>query len=83
MLSRLNKFVRKGVFELMEIEWIDDAKRAGQFQQLKLSDQNEYLDTLYQLSRTDHHCQQVSMRASEVYEVLKMQVCREMQRRNN
>ena len=31
VLSRLNKLVRKGVFELMEIEWIDDAKRTGHF----------------------------------------------------
>ena len=31
VLSRLNKVVRKGVFELMEVEWIDDAKRSGHF----------------------------------------------------
>ena len=47
VLSRLNKLVRKGVFELMEIEWIDDAKRTGHFAQLSMNDQNEYLDTLY------------------------------------
>lgn len=29
VMSRLNKFVRKGVFESMEVEWIDDAKRSG------------------------------------------------------
>lgn len=56
VLSKMNKIVRKGVFETMEIEWIDDAKRTGHFQQLSMNDQNEYLDTLYQLSRTEHHC---------------------------
>lgn len=31
ILARMNKIVRKGVFEMMEIEWIDDAKRTGHF----------------------------------------------------
>ena len=31
VLNRLNKIVRKGVFEMVEIEWIDDSKRSGHF----------------------------------------------------
>lgn len=31
VMSRMNKIVRGGIFELMEVEWIDDAKRTGQF----------------------------------------------------
>ena len=31
VLNRLNKIVRNGVFEMVEIDWIDDAKRSGHF----------------------------------------------------
>lgn len=54
VLSRLNKIVRGGIFDQMEIEWIDDAKRTGHYFQLSMQEQNEYLDTLYQLSRAPH-----------------------------
>ena len=47
VLSRLNKIVRGGIFEMIEIEWIDDSKRCGHFTQLSMQEQNEYLDTLY------------------------------------
>jgi hypothetical protein len=47
VMSRLNKIVRGGIFELMEIEWIDDSKRTGQFHQMSMVEQNEYMDTLY------------------------------------
>lgn len=67
MLSRINKIVRGGVFEILEVELIDDSKRSGHFSNLSLNEQNEYLDTLYQLSRNTHHSEQVSMRAAEVY----------------
>jgi len=51
VLARLNKIVRGGVFETLEVEWIDDSKRAGHFTRLSMNEQNEYLDTLYWLSR--------------------------------
>lgn len=38
VLQRMNKIVRRGVFEMVEVEWIDDCKRSGHFQQMKLSD---------------------------------------------
>jgi hypothetical protein len=80
VLSRLNKIVRGGVFEMLEIEWIDDSKRSGHFNQLSMNEQNEYLDTLYQLSRNTHHSEQVSMRSAEVYSSVKLAAARQMQR---
>jgi hypothetical protein len=77
VMSRLNKIVRGGIFEMMEIEWVDDAKRTGQFSQMSMNEQNEYLDTLYQLAKSDHHSQQVSLRANEVYQLLRASVKRE------
>jgi hypothetical protein len=47
VLAKINKIVRTGVFENIEIEWIDDSKRAGHLNQMSLKEQNEYLDTLY------------------------------------
>lgn len=47
VIQRLNKIVRTGIFEMIEIEWVDDAKRTGHFEQMALQDQNEFLDTLY------------------------------------
>lgn len=34
VMSRINKIVRSGAFEAMEIEWIEDAHRRGIFGQL-------------------------------------------------
>ena len=34
VINRINKIVRSGAFEVMEIEWIEDANRRGLFQQL-------------------------------------------------
>ena len=34
VMSRINKIVRSGAFEAMEIEWIEDAHRRGIFSQL-------------------------------------------------
>ena len=49
VLERLNKIVRTQVFGAIEVEWIDDCKRAGQFKHMAQSEKNEYLDTLYLL----------------------------------
>ena len=51
-MERLNKIVRRGVFESMEVEWIDDARREGHFSKLSIEEQNEYMDTLYWLDQT-------------------------------
>ena len=52
VLAKLNKFVRGGTFEQMEVDWIEDAQRSGLFSQLQVNDQNELLDTLYQVSQS-------------------------------
>ena len=31
VMARMNKIVRSGVFEMLEVEWIDDSKRSGLF----------------------------------------------------
>lgn len=49
VLDRLNKIVRRGVFDAVEVEWIDDAKREGHLKQMSMHEQNEYMDTLYWL----------------------------------
>ena len=63
----------------MEIEWIDDSKRTGHYFQLNMAEQNEYLDTLYHLSKATHLSQQVSVRAQEVYQVLRQSAKRQVQ----
>ena len=68
VLERINKIVRRNVFEAIEVEWIEDAKRAGHFKNMPLSEQNEYLDTLYLIGSTE---EQIAERAKEVYNSLK------------
>ena len=34
IMSKINKIVRSGAFDAMEIEWIEDAHRRGIFSQL-------------------------------------------------
>ena len=38
VLAKLNKFVRGGTFEQMEVDWIEDAQRSGLFTQLGTAD---------------------------------------------
>jgi len=45
----MNKIIRNGVFEMMEIDWIDDAKRTGRFLEFSTQEQNEYMDFLFNL----------------------------------
>ena len=53
MLDRLNKIVRRSIFDSVEVEWIDDAKREGHFAQMNMHEQNELMDTLYWLQKND------------------------------
>eukprot|EP00347_Sterkiella_histriomuscorum_P007209 403349842 len=70
VINRINKIIRSGAFEAMEIEWIEDASRRGLFQQLSKHEQNEYLDTLYQFSQSKLN-QKISTRATQVYQQIK------------
>ena len=50
VINRMNKIMRSGAFEAMEIDWLEDAQRRGLFQNLSAHEKNEYMDTLYQFS---------------------------------
>ena len=71
MMNRINKIVRSGAFEAMEIEWIEDAHRRGIFSQLTKHEQNEYMDTLYWFSQSKLN-PKVSERSSDVYAQIKV-----------
>lgn len=71
IITRINKIVRSGVFDIMEIEWLEDANRRGLFLNLTKHEQNEYLDTLFQFSRSKIN-PKISERATDVYNQLKI-----------
>ena len=55
--------VRGAVFERIEVEWIDEAKREGVLDGLSIPVQNEYMDTLYQISKSTHINDPTQLRA--------------------
>ena len=71
VMNRINKIVRSGAFEAIEVEWIEDAQRRGIFQGLTKHEQNEYMDTLYWFSQSKLN-PRVSERASDVYAQIKL-----------
>lgn len=79
VISRLNKINRAGIFERVEVDWLDEAKREGIFGQLSRNEQNEYMDTLYQLSRSTHVTDSVKQHAEEVYQTVQKAVIRQDQ----
>ena len=62
VLFKLNRFVRSQRSELLGIAWIEDSADSGKFMQLDKQDQNEYLDTLYQI-KEQHYNQKLKERA--------------------
>ena len=73
VISKLNKFVRSARFEHLEVDWIDDCQASGLFMTMTTTEQNEYLDTLYQLSNNSIN-QQLSVKANQVYNSLRKQM---------
>lgn len=73
VLHKLNNFVRSARFETLEIEWIHDAFESGLFQQLSQEEQNEYLDTLFQLSQSTLN-PKLTARAEAVYRHVRQQM---------
>lgn len=71
VISKQNKMVRTGVFAQLEVEWLDEAKREGHFASFSMNEQNEYMDTLYQLGQSTHLSESVSQRAGQVYQSVK------------
>ncbi|CDW90985.1 UNKNOWN [Stylonychia lemnae] len=70
VINRINKIIRSGAFEAMEIEWIEDANKRGLFQQMSKHEQNEYLDTLFWFSQSKLN-PKISERAQDVYQQIK------------
>jgi hypothetical protein len=54
---------RTGVFAQLEVEWLEEAKREGHFGSFSLNEQNEYMDTLYQLGKSTHLSESVTQKA--------------------
>ena len=77
VLSKLNKFVRSARFELLTIDWFDDSHQNGLFAEMTSDEQNEYLDTLFQLKRSSCN-PNLSAKASQVYESLRRQITTRM-----
>jgi len=50
VLARLNRIVRGGVFYRIQIDWLDDSRKSELFRNLSHQEQNEYMDSLYQIS---------------------------------
>ena len=50
VMEMLNRIVRGGIIYKMQIDWLDDSRKTGIFKTLPSQEQNEYMDTLYQLS---------------------------------
>lgn len=48
VLQRINKIVRGGIIQKMQLDWLDDARKTNLLRNLGHSEQNEYLDTLFQ-----------------------------------
>ena len=66
VLKKINRIVRRGVFEEKVINWIDESNKCGLFKQRRQEDKEEYLDTLFQLSRSKFHGKKVPLLAQEV-----------------
>ena len=80
VLKQLNRIVRRGIFEQMECEWVDDAKRSGVMRQMSMVEQNEYMDTLWLVMRSDMYGESLRVRAQEVYTGLRADAQRQIDR---
>ena len=49
ILKRVNKINRSDFLGNMTLDWIEDAQKSKLIQKMSRAEQNEYLDTLYQL----------------------------------
>jgi hypothetical protein len=64
-MSRSNPLLR------VEIEWLEDSRKL--FKHISRGEQNEYLDSLYQIGKGDHQLakNEIKERANELFESLK------------
>ena len=66
VMTKINKIVRSGAIEQIEVEWVEESNRRGIFQGLSKHEQNEYMDTLYWFAQSKLN-PKVQERASDVY----------------
>ena len=52
ILDRLNRMSRSNPLLRVEIEWLEDSRKL--FKHISRGEQNEYLDSLYQIGKADH-----------------------------
>lgn len=55
ILFKINKIIRSGALELIQINWIDESIKNGHFKKLTTFEQNEYLDSLYEFSKANYN----------------------------
>ena len=83
ILEKTNKISRGGIVNKLFVEWVDDSYKIGSrqtlIQDMSRAEQNEYVDTLYQIAKTEGQLvpKKTRNRAAEVYQTFK----RECQRK--
>ena len=71
-MMRLNKISRSSAFLKIELDWLEDASKSGMFKKMSRVDQNEYMDTLYQINQSDKLVgSNLKDRAGDLYSRLK------------
>ena len=75
VLSRLNRIIRGGTFYRIQIEWLDDCRKGDLFRHLSHQEQNEYLDTLFQMANpgSDIVKPELKERAADLYKASRNQ----------
>ena len=72
VMMRLNKISRSSAFLKIELDWLEDASKSGMFKKMSRVDQNEYMDTLYQINQSDKLVgSNLKDRAGDLYSRLK------------
>jgi len=70
VINKMNRILRSGALELMEVQWIEQAEKVGLFSKMKPQEQNEYLDSLYWFSKAKVN-PRISEMAASAYNHLK------------
>ena len=72
VLSKVNKIVRSGAIQAIQIEWLEALNEKGNGQRMSNQDANEHLDTLHLLSQSKMLNARVQERAANIYEDIRM-----------
>jgi len=72
VLKRLNRFNRANWVNSVQLDWLEDARRAGLVKKMSRLDQNENLDSVYQASKSEGLVnEKLRDRAADTYMTLK------------